>query len=128
MKRILGHIISGSLTEGLIIRIAPESTLEDIKTGKFVSIAGKDHTFFSLITDLTLAVTHPDILLFPPTPEETLLTTLLKEKDRETILTTKKPKNKSKEIDFILDSGATIHTCYIKELFTTLEPTDTSIK
>jgi len=81
MKRILGHIISGSLTEGLIIRIAPESTLEDIKTGKFVSIAGKDHTFFSLITDLTLAVTHPDILLFPPTPEERLLTSLLKEKD-----------------------------------------------
>lgn len=81
MKKIVGHIISGSLTEGLIIRIAPETPLEDIKTGKFVSIAGKNHTFFSLIMDLTLEVTHPDILLFPPTPEETLLTNLLKQRD-----------------------------------------------
>ncbi|XPS72906.1 hypothetical protein M3J07_005050 [Ascochyta lentis] len=31
-------------------------------------------------------------------------------------------------IDFILDSGATIHTCYIKELFSNLKPTSTSIK
>jgi len=81
MKKVLGHILSGSLTEGLIIRISPETPLEEIKTGKFVSISGKNHTFFSLITDLTLAVTHPDILLFPPTPEETLLTALLKQRD-----------------------------------------------
>ena len=81
LKRILGHIISGSLTEGLIIRIAPDIPLEEIKTGKFVSIVGKSHTFFSLITDLTIEVTHPDILLFPPTPEEKLLTSLLKQKD-----------------------------------------------
>ena len=54
MKKILGHIISGSLTEGLVIRISPETPLEEIKTGKFVSIVGKHHTFFSLITDLTL--------------------------------------------------------------------------
>jgi len=81
MKKVLGHIISGSLTEGLIIRISPETPLEEIKTGKFVSISGKNHTFFSLITDLTLEVTHPDILLFPPTPEEKLLTALLKQRD-----------------------------------------------
>ena len=81
MKKILGHIISGSLTEGLVIRIAWDVPLEEIKTGKFVSIVGKSHTFFSLITDLTLEVTHPDILLFPPNPEETLLTSLLAKKD-----------------------------------------------
>jgi DNA helicase HerA-like ATPase len=81
MKKIIGHIISGSLTEGLVIRISPDMPLEDIKTGKFVSIAGKHHTFFSLITDLSLEVTHPDILLFPPTPEEKLLNSLLKQRD-----------------------------------------------
>jgi uncharacterized protein len=81
LKRTLGHIISGSLTEGLVIRIAPDIPLEEIKTGKFVSIVGKSHTFFSLITDLTLEVTHPDILLYPPTPQETLLTALLQQKD-----------------------------------------------
>ncbi len=80
-KKIIGHVLSGSLTEGFIIRISPDIPLDEIKTGKFVSIAGKHQTFFSLITDLTLAVTHPDILLFPPTSQETLLTELLKQKD-----------------------------------------------
>jgi len=64
LKKVLGHIISGSLTEGLIIRISPETPLEDIKTGKFVSISGKNHTFFSLITDLTLLILI--FYCFPP--------------------------------------------------------------
>lgn len=81
MKKIIGHILSGSLTEGLLMRINPETNLEEIKTGKFVSILGADYTFFSLITDLTLAVSHPDILLFPPTEQESLLNTVLKKKD-----------------------------------------------
>lgn len=77
----LGHIISGSLIEGFVMRISPQTNLEDIKAGKFVSIVGNQYKFFSLITDLSLEVTHPDILLFPPTPQEKLLTTTLKEKD-----------------------------------------------
>src|SRR5471030_62878 len=63
------------------MRIFPEAHLEDIKTGKCVSITGKQHTFFSMITDLTLEVTHPDILLFPPTEQEILLSAILKQKD-----------------------------------------------
>lgn len=81
MKNLLGTIISGSLTEGFIMRINPETRLEDIKTGKFVSIEGSQHKFFSLITDLTLEVTHSDILLFPPSPHEKLLNNVLKQKD-----------------------------------------------
>lgn len=80
-KKILGHIVSGSLTEGLSMRISPDAALEDIKTGKFVSIKGNQHTFFSLITDLAIEVTHPDIVLFPPTESETLLYSALKQKD-----------------------------------------------
>jgi molybdopterin-guanine dinucleotide biosynthesis protein len=81
MKKLLGTIISGSLTEGFVMRIDPKSSLEDIKTGKFVSIVAQENTFFSLVTDLTLQVSHPDILLFPPTAQETLLTSILKQKD-----------------------------------------------
>lgn len=73
MKKLLGHVISGTLTQGLLMRISNQADLEEIKTGKFVCIAGKHHTFFSLITDLSLAVTHPDILLFPPTENEQFL-------------------------------------------------------
>lgn len=63
------------------MRITPETPLEEIKTGKFVSIIGNDYAFFSLITDLSLAVTNPDILLFPPSKNEQLLTALLQKKD-----------------------------------------------
>lgn len=80
-KSPLGTIISGSLTEGFIMRLAAGTDLECIKTGKFVSITGNNYTFFSLITDLTLEVTHPDILLFPPTENETLLAKVLSQKD-----------------------------------------------
>jgi hypothetical protein len=81
MKQLLGTIISGSLSDGFTMRISAHSALETIKTGKFVSIVGKQYRFFSLITDLSLEVSNPDILLFPPTAEETLLSAMLKEKD-----------------------------------------------
>ncbi len=81
MKQAIGSIISGSLTEGLTMKIAPKTSLEAIKTGKFLSIVGSQYTFFSLITDLSLEVTNPDILLFPPSKEEALLSELLQEKD-----------------------------------------------
>ena len=81
MKKFLGYISSGSLTEGFVMRIDQQVCLEQIKTGKFVSIIGASHTFFSLVTDLSLEIAHPDILLFPPTPTETLLVRALKQKD-----------------------------------------------
>ena len=81
MKKVIGHITTGSLTEGFVMRIVPDADLEQIKTGKFVSIVGTHHAFFSLITDLTLEVTHPDILLFPPTEHEKLLHAAVRQKD-----------------------------------------------
>lgn len=78
---LIGSITSGSLTDGFMMRIDPHVALEEIKTGKFVTIVSNKLTFFSLITDLSLHVTHPDILLFPPTHNERLLHTILKQKD-----------------------------------------------
>lgn len=80
-KKQIGSIISGSLSEGFVMRITPDTPLEEIKTGKFLCIIGNRYKFFSLITDLALAVTHPDILLFPPTSEEKLLGNLLRQRD-----------------------------------------------
>lgn len=80
-RKKIGHILAGSLVEGLVMRLDPSSSLEDVKTGKFVSVIGEQYTFFSLITDLELQVTHPDILLFPPSDKEHLLTDVLKKKD-----------------------------------------------
>ncbi|KKP24335.1 MAG: hypothetical protein SZ59_C0002G0181 [candidate division TM6 bacterium GW2011_GWF2_28_16] len=77
----LGNIISGSLSEGFVMRLDPDSNLEDVKTGKFVSIKGKSYTFFSLITDLELQVTNQEILLFPPGDNEDLLLDVLRQHD-----------------------------------------------
>jgi len=76
-KTKLGAILSGSLTEGFKMRISSFANVEEIKTGKFVSIVGDNHKFFSLITDLKLEVSNPDILLFPPGKDETLLKDIL---------------------------------------------------
>src|ERR1700733_3098351 len=69
----LGTIIAGSLNEGFSMRIFSHTPLETIKTGKFVCISGTQYRFFSLITDLRLTVSHPDIVLFPPSSTEHLL-------------------------------------------------------
>lgn len=81
IRKKLGHILEGSLVEGLIMRLDAGCSLEDVKTGKFVTITGNQYTFFSLITDIQLQVTHPDILLFPPADHEQMLTGFLKKKD-----------------------------------------------
>ncbi|CAN5162441.1 DUF87 domain-containing protein [soil metagenome] len=81
MKKRIGHIVSGSLEEGLLMRIDASTNPETIKTGKFVSIVGTHHKYFSLITDLSLAISHPDILLYPPSESEQLLLTFLKQRD-----------------------------------------------
>ncbi|MBD3231695.1 DUF87 domain-containing protein [Candidatus Dependentiae bacterium] len=80
-RKKLGHILSGSLSDGLILRLDSTSGLEDVKTGKFVTIKGNQYTFFSLITDLQLEVTNPDILLFPPQEDELFLHEILKKRD-----------------------------------------------
>jgi uncharacterized protein len=81
MRKLIGHIIAGSLAEGLIMRVSPSTHLDEIKTGKFVSIIGEKNIFFSLITDLKLEVTNQDILLFPPDTDEQLLNDILRQKD-----------------------------------------------
>jgi len=48
--------------------------------------------------------------------------------EKEELVLTTKESTSNNTIDFILDSGATIHTCYIKELFTSIKPTKTTIK
>ena len=81
MKKIIGTVTTGSLNEGFLMRVSQDVDLEQIKTGKFVSIVGAHHTFFSLVTDLSLEVAHPDILLYPPSAQEKLLARVLKQKD-----------------------------------------------
>lgn len=84
---LLGTIISGSLSEGFAMRINPEIDMHRVRAGRFVAISTAHGRFFSLITDLKLDVTNPDILLFPPAEDETLLRDFLAQKDMYAVAT-----------------------------------------
>jgi len=62
----LGMVVSGSLTDGLEIKLDPQTSLENIKVGTFVSIQGKETRFFAVITDITLGASDPTLPSNPP--------------------------------------------------------------
>ena len=69
----LGVITRGSLIEGLEMKLDPSQSVEDVKAGKFVVIEGAKNEFFSMITDLRLDATNPDVLIHPPQDDNALL-------------------------------------------------------
>jgi hypothetical protein len=81
MAQSLGVILTGSLTDGFIMRMNSMEQLSSLKTGRFVSIKGTEYTFFSLVTDLKLEVSNPEILSFPPQQHEELLCLFLQKND-----------------------------------------------
>lgn len=70
---VLGYITTGSLLEGFTMRFDDATDIESIKTGRFVCIQGTKHKFFSMITDIKLETSHPDIMTFPPRHDDFLL-------------------------------------------------------
>lgn len=64
--RTIGIITQGSLIEGVEMKLDAAHSVEDIKAGKFVVIEGEKNDFFSMITDIRLDATNPDILIHPP--------------------------------------------------------------
>lgn len=73
----IGVVTKGSLTEGVEMKLNPDRSVEDVKAGKFVVIEGYKNQFFSMITDLSLDATNPDILLYPPHEGDQLLHSVL---------------------------------------------------
>ena len=73
----IGVVTRGSLTEGVEMKLNPDRSVEDVKAGKFVVIQGYKNQFFSMITDLSLDATNPEILLYPPHDGDQLLHSVL---------------------------------------------------
>lgn len=73
----LGVITSGSLSEGLEMRLDPNRLIEDIRAGKFVVAEGERHDFFCMITDARLDASTPAILRDPPRSKTSLLSRVL---------------------------------------------------
>ena len=60
--KTLGHVVAGSLADGFEVNISTGH--DEMRAGKFVSIISHQGRFFSLVTDLKLAVSNPDIFKF----------------------------------------------------------------
>ena len=73
----IGVVTQGSLTEGVEMKLNSDRSVEDVKAGKFVVIEGYKNQFFSMITDLSLDATNPEILLYPPREGDQLLHSVL---------------------------------------------------
>ena len=55
-------VVSGSLTDGVEVRLDPSTSTEEIKVGTFVTIEGERLRFFGVVTDIALDATDRDII------------------------------------------------------------------
>ena len=55
----LGMVVSGSLTDGMVVRLDADRSIEEIKVGTFVNIQGQHMRFFGVVTDAALASMDP---------------------------------------------------------------------
>jgi DNA helicase HerA-like ATPase len=62
----LGQVVAGSLSSGLEVRLDREVRTEDLAVGSYCVVQGERSRFFSMITDVRLDATSPDILVSPP--------------------------------------------------------------
>ncbi len=62
----LGVVISGSLSEGLTVKLDRDRSLEDLAVGRYVVARGQRAKFFCMITDVALDNTNPLIAKQPP--------------------------------------------------------------
>ncbi len=58
------------------MRLDVSQSVEDLRVGRFVVVEGKNHRFFSMLTDVSLAATNPAILANPPHADDFLLAVL----------------------------------------------------
>jgi DNA helicase HerA-like ATPase len=79
LRNRLGLVIGGSLSQGLDVKLEVEdlsrgvplgSRLEGIAVGKYVVIDGSTRQFFSIVTDIALDHTTPDLLKSPPPADD----------------------------------------------------------
>ena len=62
----LGMVVSGSLTDGVEVKLDPSTSVEDLKVGIHVSIQGERMRFFGVVTEISLGSTDRGLSLTPP--------------------------------------------------------------
>ncbi len=62
----LGTVVSGSLSDGLVVRLDGQVSVEDVAVGRYVVIEGERMRFFGMITDVRLGLLNEQFRLTPP--------------------------------------------------------------
>ena len=73
----LGTVVSGSLSEGVRVRLDDGVSVEDVKVGTFVSIQGARSRFLGVLTEIELLSTDDGITATPPDVSSQLMTEVL---------------------------------------------------
>ena len=73
----LGTVVSGSLSEGVKVRLDDGVSIEDVKVGTFVSIQGQRNRFLGVLTEIELESTDDGIASTPPDASSPLLMQVL---------------------------------------------------
>ena len=66
----LGVVVSGSLKEGLEVKLDPAVSVEEMAVGRYVTIQGRTQRFFGMVTDVELRTTHPVFGVSPPEADD----------------------------------------------------------
>lgn len=78
IKKLMGQIISGSFSKGLLLKLSNDFNVEDLRIGKFVIIEGEKTKYFSMVTDILLETNNPKFLNHIPSPEDSFIKDVLK--------------------------------------------------
>ena len=78
-RQRLGIVVGGSLSKGLDVKLdvgaLPGGIIEDMAVGRYVVIEGATgRKFFSIVTDIALDSTNPDLAKAPPDPDDDFAT------------------------------------------------------
>ena len=76
-RREIGQIVSGSLSKGLLMKLNPSESVEDIRAGRFVVVEGDKNEYFSMITDVKLETSSPELPNNPPSRTDYLMRQIL---------------------------------------------------
>ena len=62
----IGIVVGGSLTEGVEVRLNPNTDTENLRVGAFVRVQGNTSRFFGIITDIYLGMVDKFVGVNPP--------------------------------------------------------------
>jgi DNA helicase HerA-like ATPase len=77
-RRRLGLVVGGSLSQGINVKLdpgqLPGGVIEDMAVGRYVVVEGQSgKKFFSIVTDILLDSTNPDLPKNPPDPDDAFM-------------------------------------------------------